>query len=64
MNEIKETWEVMIQYRGVSSTPIKTILLFFSWRFYNTLFLKSHRKVISAKACKILKLLVGKCSSV
>lgn len=32
MNEIKETWEVMMQYRGVSSPPIKPILFFF-WCF-------------------------------
>lgn len=61
MNEIKETWEVMIQYNGVSSTAIKPILFFFSPGIF-ILLLKSHSEVISTKVCKILKLLLGKCS--
>lgn len=42
MNEIKETWEVVMQHRGLCSPPIKPVLLFFFWCFYNILFLKSH----------------------
>lgn len=63
MNEIKETQEVMMQYRGVSSPPIKPALLFFFWCFYNILFLKSRCKTIPTRGCKMLKLPVGKCSS-
>lgn len=63
MNETKETQEVMMLYRGVSSPPVKPILLFSSGFFYNILFLKSHCEAFPTKGCKMLKLPVGKCSS-
>lgn len=63
MNEVKETWEVMMQWRGVSSPSIKPILLFFFWCFYNILFLKTHCKAIPTKGCKALRFPAGKCSS-
>lgn len=55
MNEIKETQEVMMHYRVVSSPPIKPALLFFFWCFYNILFLNkplwghSHKRLQNAQ---------------
>lgn len=52
MNEIKEAWEVMMQYRGVFSIPIRPILLFFFWCFIISYSSKVTVKPFLQKAAK------------